>query len=118
MPEHPYSLLQQGKRLLADNHPFQAAIVLERAVVIEPRKASIREGLARAYFNSGQFNRAREQFEAVLDINPSNAYGHFGLAMSLARTGKRAAAIGHLKMAMTMRPESTVYREAFERLQA
>jgi tetratricopeptide (TPR) repeat protein len=114
--EHPYVLLQKGRKLLSENHPHQAALLLERAATAEPRKASIREALARAYYNSGQWRRAREQFAMVIDLNPSNAYAHFGLAMSLARVGDRAVAIGHLKMAITMRPESAVYREALERL--
>lgn len=91
-------------------------MVLEKAAEAEPQKASIRETLARAYYNSGQWRLAREQFELVIDLNPANAYGHFGLAMSLARTGERTTAMGHLKMAITMQPESAVYREALERL--
>lgn len=116
MTEHPYVLLQRGRKLLAENHPHQAAVVLERASEAEPKKASIREALARAYYNSGQWRRAREQFELVIDLNPSNAYAHFGLAMSLVRIGERTTALGHLKMAITMQPESLVYREALERL--
>lgn len=116
MDDDPYTLLQKGRRLLALEHPHQAAIVLERAAAIEPAKNSIREALARAFYNSGQFGRAREQFAAVVEINPSNAYAHFGYALCLARTGDRAAAIGHLKMARVMRPDSELYREALERL--
>lgn len=118
VPEHAYALLQRGRRLLAENHPHQAAIVLERAASAEPRKASIREALARAYYNSGQFNHAREQFAEVVAINPSNAYAHFGLGMSLARCGHPSVAIGHLKMAAAMKPDSNVYREALQRLRA
>lgn len=115
MPEDAYGLLMKGRALQSYGHPHQAAVVLERAAAIEPRKASIREALARALYNSGQFSRAREQFEVMLEIDPSNGYAHYGMGMCLARAGDRAAAIGHLKMAVVMSP-STTYAEALERL--
>ena len=61
--ESAYELLQRGQALLASRHHAQAAIVLERADRLEPRKASILEALGRAYFNSGQHEPARETFE-------------------------------------------------------
>jgi uncharacterized protein HemY len=57
--ETAYELLQRGQSLLASRHHAQAAIVLERADRLEPRKASILEALGRAYFNSGQPEAAR-----------------------------------------------------------
>lgn len=111
-----YSLFARGRRLLAEGHAHQAALILERAAGIEPRKGSIREALARALFNSGQFERAREEFALVVEIDPSNDYGHFGLALCHARAGELDVARGHLKMAIAMRPEVEAYQEALQRL--
>lgn len=111
-----YTLLVRGKRLLEDGHPHQAAVVLERATAVEPRKVSIREAFARALFNSGQTDRAKEQFAMVLELDPSNDYGYFGLGLCHARTGNVPAARGQLKLAVAMRPDIRFYREALNRL--
>ena len=112
MKDDAYSLLMKARQLLTDRHPHQAAIVLERAIVLEPEKTSIRESLARALFNSGQTARAKEQFQIMVDADPSNDYAHFGLALCQAKTGERRAATGHLKIAVAMRPDSEIYRTA------
>jgi Flp pilus assembly protein TadD len=114
--EDAYTLLVRGKKLLDDGYPHQAAVVLERATLSEPRKSSIREALARALFNSGQTDRAEEQFALVVDLDPSNDYGYFGLGLCHARKGNVAAARGQLKLAVAMRPDIASYREALDRL--
>ncbi|MGH2811661.1 MAG: tetratricopeptide repeat protein [Actinomycetota bacterium] len=106
----------KGQRLLADGHNHQAAIVLERAAQVEPRKSSIREAFARALFNSGQTDRAKEEFAMVVELDPSNDYGYFGLGLCHARQGELTVARGHLKLAVVMRPEVDAYRQALNRL--
>lgn len=116
MEHDPYSLLARGRDLLARGHPHQAAVVLEKAVLAEPRKTSVREALARALYNSGQTERAREQFATVVEIDPSNDYCHFGLGLCHAKTGDLTAARAHLKLAVSMRPDSELYRDNLNRL--
>lgn len=111
-----YGLLQRGRELLSDGHPHQAALVLERAALAEPAKTSIRETFARALYLSGQTQRAGEEFARVIEQDPSNDYAHFGLALCQARLGDRRRAIGHLKMALVMRPDSEDYQMALRRL--
>ena len=114
--ETTYALWQRGCALLAESHYHQAAIVLERAREQEPGKASIRETLARAYYASGRLSDARAEFEAALEIDPSNDYAHFGLALCLERSGQIAVARGHAKLALVMRPEDENYRRTLERI--
>ena len=114
--ESAYELLQRGQALLASRHHAQAAIVLERADRLEPRKASILEALGRAYFNSGQPEPARATFERVLEIDPSAPYAHYALGQSLKRLGRRDEAGTHLRIAVALSPESTLYRDALTRL--
>ena len=114
--ESAYDLLQRGQALLDRRHFAQAAIVLERADRIEPRKGSILEALGRAYFNSGQAESARATFEALLDVDPSSHYGHFALGQSLKRLGRRSEAGTHLRLAVALSPETTLYRDALARL--
>jgi tetratricopeptide (TPR) repeat protein len=91
-PETAYELLQRGQSLLEGRHHAQAAIARERADRLEPGKGSILEALGRAYYNSGQAERAAATFEALLDIDPSSHFGHFGLGQSLKRLGRRSEA--------------------------
>jgi tetratricopeptide (TPR) repeat protein len=114
--ESAYDLLQRGQALLDRRHFAQAAIVLERADRLEPRRGSILEALGRAYFNSGQAERARVAFEALLDVDPSSHYGHFALGQSLKRLGRREEAGTHLRLAVALSPETELYREALGRL--
>jgi Flp pilus assembly protein TadD len=114
--ESAYDLLQRGHALLEGRHHAQAAIVLERADRLEPRKGSILEALGRAYFNSGQAERARETFTALLDVDPSAHYAHYGLAMSLKRLGRRSEARTHLRLAVALSPRTQLYRDALDRL--
>jgi Flp pilus assembly protein TadD len=110
-------LLQRGHALLRDRHNAQAAVVLERAARLELRKGSILEALGRAYFNSGQHARAADTFEALLEIDPSAHYGHFGLGLSLARLGRPQEAKTHLRLAAALDPASDTYRRALEKIE-
>ncbi len=114
--ESAYTLLQRGHQLLKERHNAQAAIVLERAARLEPRKGSILEALARAYYNSGQHERAVETFGALLEVDPSNHYGQMGLGLSLERMGRLLEARAHLRLAVAMNPQNEQYRRALERV--
>lgn len=114
--ESAYELLQRGHALMRQAHHAQAAIVLERAARLEPRKGSIIEALARAYYSSRQHQRAAEAFEALLEIDPSAHYGHFGLGLSLTRLGRTTEARLHLRLAVALDPANAGYRQALDRL--
>lgn len=114
--ESAYDLLQRGHGLLQHRHNAQAAIVLERAARLEPGKASILEALGRAYFNSAQPERARQTFEALLEIDPSAHYAQFALGQSLKRLGRDREAWTHLRLAVALAPASDLYRSALARV--
>lgn len=114
--ETAYGLFERAKAMLKRRHYAQAAVLLERAARLEPGKGSIIEDLARAYYNSGQHDRAAESFRELLHIDPSTAYGHFGLGQSLKHLGKKAEARLHLRLAVALAPESSLYLSALNRL--
>jgi len=89
---------------------------LSRAKLLEPEKASIREALGRALYMIGRMGRARREFAKAVQIDPANDYAHFALALACERTGQPSRAIGHLKMAIAMRPGVGHYERALERL--
>jgi Flp pilus assembly protein TadD len=114
--EGAYELLQRGEALIKRRHHAQAAIVLERAARTEPGKGSILEPLGRAYHHSSQFERARETFEALVELDPSSHWAHFALSESLRKLGRVDEARTHLKLAMALSPRTELYRQAMARL--
>ena len=114
--ESAYSLLQRGHELMRMRHHAQAAIVLQRAARIEPGKASILEALGRAFYNSGQHDRSRETFEALLELDPSAHYAHYALGQSLKQLGRPKEARTHLRLAVALSPGSALYQGALHRL--
>ena len=117
-PDHEsvYSLLQRGHELMRRRHHAQAAIVLARAARAEPGKGSILEALGRAYYNSGQHDRSRETFEALLEIDPSAHYAHYALGQSLKQLRRPREARTHLRLAVALSPGTNLYRAALARL--
>ena len=111
-----YELFQRGSRLLAERHPGAAAVVLERALALEPGKASILEALGQAYYNVGAHELAAERFGAIVDADPLAHYAHFGLGLSRARLGDARSARRHLRMAVFLKPENESYQRALARL--
>jgi Flp pilus assembly protein TadD len=111
-----YELFSRGVRLLREGRPHQAAIALSRAKLLEPEKGSIREALGRALFMSGRAARARREFAKAVQIDPANDYAHYALALACERTGEFSRALGHLKIALAMRPGVGDYEAALDRL--
>jgi Flp pilus assembly protein TadD len=114
--ESAYELFQRGSRMLAERHFGAAAVLLERALVLEPGKASILEALGQAYFNQGSHGLAADRFAAIVEADPVAHYAHFGLGLSRLRLGDMVAARRHLRMAVLLKPENDVYQRALDRL--
>ena len=113
-----YDLYKRGSELLEHGDYSAAAIPLEQAREYEPDKTSIREALGRAYFRSGRYERARDEFAAVVERSPVNDFAHFCLGRSLDKTGNRTGARRHLRLAAGLRPDRADYREYLNRLHA
>jgi tetratricopeptide (TPR) repeat protein len=107
-----YTAFREGTRLLAADNAHAAVIALERARELEPAQGSVREALARAYFRTGRFTSAAEEFEAAVEIDPVNDYAYYGLGVCRLRQGDTARARGHLRLATVMRPENNDYQRA------
>ncbi len=116
MDRAPYALFKKGTELLEAGYPAHAAVLLERVKDHYPRKGSVREALGRAYFNCKKFSKAKEEFEASIDIDPTNHYAHYGLGLSSFQLGERRLAIKHLKIAVALDGDEK-YREALSFLE-
>ena len=107
-----------GMELLGKGSPAAAAQVLQRAADAEPGSRSVREALARAQFDTGQYAAAADNFRAIVEASPADDYAHFGLGLSLARCGDHAAAAEYLALAVAMRPDRKHYTDALRQVRA
>ncbi len=110
-----YDLFTRGTALLEAGDFNSATVPLSKAAELEPEKASIREALGRAYFRSRQFEAARVEFAAVVDLAPTNDYALFCLGRALMELGRPAEARKPLALAAQLRPERRDYRIYRER---
>ena len=111
-----YDLFQRGTQLLESGDFNAAAVPLERASRLEPDKGSIREALGRAYFRSGRYAKARDEFAAVVERYPTNDFALFCLGRACELTGDRREARKHLTLAANLRPDRADYRAYRDRI--
>jgi tetratricopeptide (TPR) repeat protein len=109
---------RRGVRLLEAGNPAAAAALLEHVVRAEPDLRSVREALARAQFDSGALDLARENFAAIVADNPTDDYAQFGLGLAASRLGDFEDAIEHLALAVAMRPDNRDYAAALRHARA
>jgi Flp pilus assembly protein TadD len=107
-----YAAFRDGDELLASGNPHAAVVALERARALEPEQASVRETLARAYYQAARFAAAAAEFATAIELDPVNDYAHFGLGLALRHTGDVVGARRHLRIAAVMRPENADYQDA------
>jgi tetratricopeptide (TPR) repeat protein len=108
----PHAWYQRGLELLSRGSPAAAAQILQRAAAAEPSSRSVREALARAQFDARRYEEAAGNFRLIVEASPTDDYAHFGLGLSLARSGDPASAAEYLALAVAMRPDSKHYANA------
>jgi len=113
-----HSWYTTGMALLGKGSPAAAAQVLQRAANAEPDSRSVREALARAQFDTGQYAAAADNFRVIVEASPADDYAHFGLGLSLARAGDHEAAAEYLALAAAMRPDRKHYTDALRQVRA
>jgi tetratricopeptide (TPR) repeat protein len=113
--ENTYDLFIQGKKLAKENEHLRAIMFFEKAKKLEPEKGSIREALAFSYYKCGLYTSAKENFSKAINIDAANDYAHYGLGLCLLKEGKINAALGHLKIALAMKPGNLFYSKAVKK---
>ena len=114
----PLAWYQRGLELLSKGSPAAAAQILERAATVEPGSRSVREALARAQFDARRYTEAADNFRLIVEASPADDYAHFGLGLSLARSGDPASAAEYLALAAAMRPDHKHYTDALHQVRA
>ena len=114
----PLAWYQRGLELLTRGSPAAAAQILQRAASAEPGSRSVREALARAQFDARRYTEAADNFRLIVEASPADDYAHFGLGLSLARSGDPASAAEYLALAAAMRPDHKHYTDALHQVRA
>lgn len=94
-----YEWFMRGMDLMGTRDFHPAAVALEQAKKLEPRKASIREALGRAYLSTRQFDRAAREFEVAIAIQPTDHYAHYCLGRAYRGLGDDGRAARHYELA-------------------
>lgn len=114
----PYDWFRRGTQLLEQGNSAAAAELLSWASQAEPDARSIREALARAFFDSRRFQDSAREFDAIVEMAPDDDYAHFGLGLSLWRMRQFPDAAEHLAIAAAMRPDRAAYGRALRQVRA
>jgi len=117
-PAEVHGWYTAGMELLAKGSPAAAAQVLQRAANAEPGSRSVREALARAQFDTGQYEAAAASFRTIVEASPADDYANFGLGLALSRAGDHEAAAEYLALAAAMRPDRKPYTDALSQVRA
>jgi Flp pilus assembly protein TadD len=117
-PADVHAWYTTGLELLGKGSPAAAAQVLQRAADAEPSSRSVREALARAQFDTGQYAAAADNFRVIVEASPADDYAHFGLGLALARSGDHQSAAEYLALAAAMRPDRKHYTDALRQVRA
>jgi predicted Zn-dependent protease len=73
---------------MSDNKPMDRISMLMELLAQDPNNAFARYGLAMEYSNSGELNRALEEFSKLLSANPDYTAGYFMAAQTLVKAGQ------------------------------
>lgn len=114
----PYDWFRRGSELLEQGNSAAAAELLTWAAQAEPQARSIREALARAYYDSRRFEDSAREFASLVELAPDDDYAHFGLGLSLWRMRQFPDAAEHLAIAAAMRPDREAYGRALRQVRA
>ena len=104
-----YDWYQRGVQLFDEGDPAGASQVLVRAAARVPHSRSVLEALARAQFDSEQYDQAVVSFQRLVEEDPDDDYAQFGWGLSAAKLGQFDLAVEHLAVAAAMRPDVNYY---------
>ncbi len=107
-----YDWYVRGLDLLQSGDANAAVQLLTHTAAAEPESRMVREALARAQFDVGLYEEARENFTWIVGIDPADDYAQFGLGLAATKVGDLDGAVEHLALAAAMRPDIGYYGTA------
>ncbi len=99
-----YETFQQGVEAAREGRWAEAIRLLQSASSGAPGSVAVASSLAGAYRNSGQFEKASEWFEKVLQLRPEDVFTRGEYAQLLVRLGRPQEARAQLEAALAVAP--------------
>jgi len=93
-----------GHALAEDGKLSDAIFHFKEAVILDPKKPSLKNSLGRALFVKGQVEEAQEYLALAVRKNPDYPNARFNLALVLLAQGKQRNALDHLHEAVLNHP--------------
>lgn len=97
-----FEAFRSGEELLDSRFPRDAVRVLRKVVDAEPANAAAWELLGRAHFAAAQLAPAEEAFRHLIALEPTSAWAHTALGLSLDRQSRHAEGATFHRMAAAM----------------
>ncbi|WP_026426156.1 tetratricopeptide repeat protein [Actinokineospora inagensis] len=91
-----------GRRYLDGGDPSTAARHLTEAAAAEPANRAVLTELARAHFHSAALGKAEKVARTLVELDPTDTFALTLLGRTLARRGRHAQALPHLRLAAAM----------------
>lgn len=88
LPGPAVEAYNEGVRLSGEEKPTQAIASFQKAIEIEPKYTDAHYNLAVTYYNLGQLEEARKEYEVVLGLRPQDVDALNNLGTILARGGE------------------------------
>lgn len=97
-----FDAFRAGEQLLDARQPRDAARVLRKVVAAEPDNQTAWELLGRAHFAAAQLAPAESAFRRLIELEPTSAWAHAALGLSLDRQSRHAEGATFHRMAAAM----------------
>jgi len=112
----PYIFSYKG-HCLKDLEQFDEAIsVLEQGCQEDPERPDLYNLLGFCYFKKDWYEKAIEQFEEAVRLNPASAMDYANLGVNHNRLGHTDEAVRYFTLALTMDPELHFARQQLQKL--
>ncbi len=96
-PGYVPALYQYAFTLSLLGRHAEAAPLADRAVAADPLSSVVRYRAGRVFYHARNYERAREQFRRILELNPSDQLGLYGLGLVDSAEGNADRALRYLK---------------------
>jgi Flp pilus assembly protein TadD len=83
-----FDAFRYAEDLLNSRFPRECVRVIDKVLAAEPRNAAAWEIKGRAHFAAAQLKPAEEAFRTLIDLEPTSAWAHTALGLTLDRQSK------------------------------
>lgn len=97
-----FEAFRLAEELLDERFPREAIRVMTPVVQAEPDHAASWELLGRAHFAAAHLTKAEHAFRRLVELDPTNAWAHTALGLSLDRQSRHAEGATYHRMATAM----------------